>query len=1209
MGTRALLIMLLLAVSAWPSGLARAEHAPPPPREPEAIRAMLAQAPRASTERPLEIVLLAGPKDHGPREHAYPLWQKRWKVLLGGTQPSDEPVVSLFGPAQPVDRKDLAGAENVRVTTAWVWPSAEQWNTADLIVMFSAPPWDDAKLAQLKTYLERGGGFVIIHMPVWHASPVLLSLVGTAYQDGSQYRHGPVALRLAGRHPICLGLPQQIDVVDESYFNLRLDVADGDVVATSRETRSGEALPRDEPMLWARPYGKGRVFICIPGHYSWTFDDPLFRILLLRGMAWAAGESPYRFDPLVLRGARIVRPIEPQAPSANDPELLLWLDASDKTSLVIDEGNRVAQWRNKAQRTGRAVTATGDERPRWVAGAIGKSPAVRFDGQDDVLRDNEFSASADRWTLFLVVAPRSNRGSGIPHGFHGFFSANALGKQDFTSGMNVGMGGLETDCFACLNVEGSKGGGVCNLLQDPSAFGEPRVLAIATDHELTTLYADAAAQGVRGASDAVTSLAQIRVGARCYLDGRETGFVDADVAEVILYRQCLPADRIAAVSAYLQKKYAIRSAAVPLSLEDAVAALATYDWAKSRRRLGPIDDVIRQADPAGRTDLEGRLVAALEGNLPPAGSDFVCRRLARIGTARSVPAVARLLTDKDRGAMARYALARIPADEAAAALLASLPETTGPARLEVIAALGRRRYRPAIGTLLAILREADKPEAQAALAALAQIGVPEAVEPALARADAPADVLLTLAERLGINGHKDAARTIYERFDDSPVPCLRAAALGGLVTLAPRKAAERLLEALVGDDVRLRGQAVWLLAYAADETAATIVVGKWDNLPPVVQLSLLGADWARHPSVGRQCAIQGAGSMSPDVRRAAAGLLKDVGRAEDVGLLARMASDPRPEVQEAARSALRYLEAEGVRGAILDQLAESDANVLQRLAILRAAAERRMREAVPALVKLAESSDAATRVAALDALGTLGNPSTVAALVPRLLAAGEPGERAAAERAVWRCSLRIEDPERRAAPLLAAIERAGPADRAGLLPVLGRLGGRRALDVVHQARTSPDAAVRDAAVQALANWPDATVADELLDLAQNAESDSQKIRALRGYIRVVTLRGVRSDAETLAMLRRGLPLATRVEEKRLILARLPAVVVPESLALALSYLDDEHLRNDAAAAAARLAELLVAEHPDAAAAAMERVLAVTTDPKLRARLQRQLKKR
>jgi hypothetical protein len=43
----------------------------------------------------------------------------------------------------------------------------------------------------------------------------------------------------------------------------------------------------------------------ILGHYSWTFDDPLFRILLLRGIAWTAGESVNRFNPLIFPGANI----------------------------------------------------------------------------------------------------------------------------------------------------------------------------------------------------------------------------------------------------------------------------------------------------------------------------------------------------------------------------------------------------------------------------------------------------------------------------------------------------------------------------------------------------------------------------------------------------------------------------------------------------------------------------------------------------------------------------------------------------------------------------------------------------------------------------------------------------------------------------------------------------------------------------------------
>ena len=82
----------------------------------------------------------------------------------------------------------------------------------------------------------------------------------------------------------------------------------GDLGKVTVLATSDEAVPKDsdnvapQPMFWTALHGKGRIFACVPGHFVFTFDDPYFRILLLRGMAWAAGESPYRFDPLVTRG-------------------------------------------------------------------------------------------------------------------------------------------------------------------------------------------------------------------------------------------------------------------------------------------------------------------------------------------------------------------------------------------------------------------------------------------------------------------------------------------------------------------------------------------------------------------------------------------------------------------------------------------------------------------------------------------------------------------------------------------------------------------------------------------------------------------------------------------------------------------------------------------------------------------------------------------
>jgi len=49
------------------------------------------------------------------------------------------------------------------------------------------------------------------------------------------------------------------------------------------------------------------VFVSILGHYNWTFDDPLFRLLVLRGACWAAGEPVDRLSELATVGARVAR--------------------------------------------------------------------------------------------------------------------------------------------------------------------------------------------------------------------------------------------------------------------------------------------------------------------------------------------------------------------------------------------------------------------------------------------------------------------------------------------------------------------------------------------------------------------------------------------------------------------------------------------------------------------------------------------------------------------------------------------------------------------------------------------------------------------------------------------------------------------------------------------------------------------------------------
>ncbi len=252
----------------------------PPPRKRGEIEAVL-QAARAGNgaaapAAPFPIVLCAGPKDHGPSEHDYPLWQKRWAKLL-------------------------ALADNVTVSTAWEWPSPEQFRTAKVIVFYSDNPgWNQNRAAELDACLNRGCGLVFIHYAVDGHQDVeaLAQRIGLAWRGGfSKFRHGPLDLKLEPG-PLTAGL-NPIHFVDESYWNLVGDNQGCQLVASAVE--DGQR----QPLIWTRTQGKGRVFVNILGHYTWTFDDPLFRLLSLRGICWAGGEPPDRLSKLALIGARV----------------------------------------------------------------------------------------------------------------------------------------------------------------------------------------------------------------------------------------------------------------------------------------------------------------------------------------------------------------------------------------------------------------------------------------------------------------------------------------------------------------------------------------------------------------------------------------------------------------------------------------------------------------------------------------------------------------------------------------------------------------------------------------------------------------------------------------------------------------------------------------------------------------------------------------
>ena len=233
-------------------------------------------------------------------------------------------------------------------------------------------------------------------------------------------------------------------------------------------------------------------------------------------------------------------------------------------------------------------------------------------------------------------------------------------------------------------------------------------------------------------------------------------------------------------------------------LDTAFEALKKFDWGSELAALNPIEDaaIAAHEKPEVGKELEGRLVAALQSELSLDAQEYVCRKLAMVGTAAAVPSLAALLVKKEISHMARFALERIPAPEASQALRDALSKVNGQVKIGVISSVGARRDGAAVATLAGLLKDSDPAIARAAALALGTIGSAESAAALQAAQKAATgnsltliDALLSCAEAMLASNQLADASAIYKAFDQLSQPRLvRLAAARGLLACASKQA-------------------------------------------------------------------------------------------------------------------------------------------------------------------------------------------------------------------------------------------------------------------------------------------------------------------------------------------------------------------------------------------------------------------------------------
>lgn len=273
----------------------RGRNIVPRPNDPvpkESLERLVGDWKGAEVSRDIHILWLSGPEDHKGGEHDYLR------------------IKELFVPM-------LRRLPRVSIDEAFSFPTQAQFDAADLLIQYlHLPDLTDDQFAVYQAYVDGGGAVFSIHesciMRPLEQAEKLAGCIGCSWNgnDASQWskfsRDHP--LHLKTDHPVFSGLPSSLRFNDESYWDL-LARENVEVIAavapkaangSFEEILAGEGVRGDA--FWTYHSGKGRVVGTTTGHYSYTFHDPHYRLLLMRCIAWALGEDPAPFMPIVFEG-------------------------------------------------------------------------------------------------------------------------------------------------------------------------------------------------------------------------------------------------------------------------------------------------------------------------------------------------------------------------------------------------------------------------------------------------------------------------------------------------------------------------------------------------------------------------------------------------------------------------------------------------------------------------------------------------------------------------------------------------------------------------------------------------------------------------------------------------------------------------------------------------------------------------------------------
>lgn len=253
-------------------------------------------ASAAEPARPKKVVLIAGPKSHGPvgnGVHDYGWSVRLLRAMLDRSNVKDRLKVEAHVDGWPGDPKAVVDADTIVVISDG--RDGDQYREAEHL----ASP---ERVAQVDRLMKRGCGLVTIHFsnfaPDRYADQIL-DWTGGYFDwetDGKRQWYSAITtlddaeVKLAApQHPVSRGVRPSFRMKEEFYYNLRFNPAPGAITPLLIVPELKGREPDGRTVAWARERaGGGRGFGTTCGHFydNWRNDD--FRKLVLNAVVWTA---------------------------------------------------------------------------------------------------------------------------------------------------------------------------------------------------------------------------------------------------------------------------------------------------------------------------------------------------------------------------------------------------------------------------------------------------------------------------------------------------------------------------------------------------------------------------------------------------------------------------------------------------------------------------------------------------------------------------------------------------------------------------------------------------------------------------------------------------------------------------------------------------------------------------------------------------------